>query len=254
MTVVGTCQGTVGTVALVQLHLLGIHITYCCSPETIVGIFTAEHFTIRAVGVDHVRRNVRTDGYTVIRGIATSHEVHCRAHESEVTQRGKVTEVTDRVVRAVGIGMDIAYVSAEFQVIVDFGLHVGASRDALVLRVDYHTVVAQETDRSIVLCLLRTAGSRDAVVLLPGCTGHHVLPVNLLAFAVILLAPHFVPKACAVVGTCLAQVGGILVYITNVQLVGQCLETEVGSDVDGRMSFVPCLVVIMTTPLAPAEP
>ena len=135
--------------------------------------------------------------------------------------------------------MDIAYVSAEFQVIVDFGLHVGASRDALVLRVDYHTVVAQETDRSIVLCLLRTAGSRDAVVLLPGCTGHHVLPVNLLAFAVILLAPHFVPKACAVVGTCLAQVGGILVYITNVQLVGQCLETEVGSDVDGRMSFCP---------------
>lgn len=53
--------------------------------------------------------------------------------------------------------MYIAYVGTKLQIFVDLRFYVGTSRDALVLCIDDHTIVAQEAHGSVVLCLVRTA-------------------------------------------------------------------------------------------------
>ena len=132
------------------------------------------------------------------------------------------------------------HLCTEGDILVDLRVNGCTSSDTLILCVDNNTLVAQEAYRSIVLCLLVTARSRDVVVLTPCGTGHLILPVGIFTSAVIFLSPDGVPhesSACSgvkltVVDTGLTEVSCILVAATNIELGTAGLDTEVGCNIN----------------------
>ena len=124
------------------------------------------------------------------------------------------------------------YISTELQEVCYLCLQVRTSSNTLILCVDNNTVVAEEANRTIVLCFVITTRSREIVVLLQTGTCHHIKPVNVLTLAVIVLAPYLVPDSCTIVLTGSTDSLGIFVNADDVKVSGSGLQTPVGSNVN----------------------
>ena len=137
--------------------------------------------------------------------------------------------------------VNVSEVTTELKVLVDLSLYVTTEVETVGISVDNETVVVEITNREVVLALVVTACSRKTILMTESRASHLVLPVDIVALAVILLSPYIIIKTFALVLLSLANHSCELVDAESLDLVRESLDTEVGSHSDFRVTLLTVL-------------
>ena len=217
-----------GTLAILHLRSIGV--------GTDVGVaFPAVHScliacSVRTIVIDKVDVDELTQSCIVAIQIVESRSQGC-----EVTERRHVLVVAQRHVRAMTLAVGVVDITTDFQVFVYLGADISTGRETLVVSVDNKTIDVVVTEREVVLGLVVATIEGNAVLLLEGCTGHLLLPVDFLALAIILLIPNLVDEHIRTLGQ--TDSLGIIIEVKNVKRIGQSLDTPVGGHGDVGMTL-----------------